>query len=78
MICSVHQPALETCDKYFSSLLKKSVQDSNNTTVLAVLVNRMVYVEDFFMTVSTMRSCITYVTKKKLLLIHVQRKLLIS
>ena len=45
-----------------------SVQDSNNTTVLAMLVNCMVYVEDFFMTVSTMRSCITYVTKKKTLL----------
>ena len=64
VMCSVHQLALETCDKYFSSLIKKSVQDSNNTTVLAMLVNCMVYVEDFIMTVSTMRSCITYVTKK--------------
>ena len=32
VMCSVHQPALETCDKYFSSLKKKkSIQDSNNT-----------------------------------------------
>ena len=29
VMCSVHQPALETCDKYFSSLIKKCVQDSN-------------------------------------------------
>ena len=49
VVCSVHQPALETCDKFFSSLIKKkSVQDSNNTTMLAVLVNCMVYVEDFY------------------------------
>ena len=39
VMCSVHQPTLETCDKYFSSLKKKSVQDPNNTTVLAMLVN---------------------------------------
>ena len=39
-MCYVHQPALEICDKYFSSLKKKSVQDSNNTTVLAVLVKK--------------------------------------
>ena len=46
LMCSA---ALETCDKYFSSLKKiKSVKDSNNTTVLAVLVNCMVYVKDFY------------------------------
>ena len=75
VMCSVHQLALETCDV----VIKKKI--CYNTTVLAVLVNCMVYVEDFLKTVSTMRSCITYVTKKKkkkkLLLMHVQRTLLI-